>query len=355
MSFISMKKHIFGSAIVGLLISATAGCGGSSPSGSAPTGKDTASKQADSGKVREMKVAVLRLNSADYGSEASTKDIEEGIKQSKQSYHKHAIVEYSANGDLNAFPALIDKALAEGADMLLTLLDVTTDIAFQKKPAKPVIFAMANDPIAMGFGKTNNDHDKNVAGVYLPHCLTLTVPIARGSLPKATRMAVLFDPENRLSVIHKDALLKCDWAAVQPEVVAYKKDQNWSELIKQLQSKNVSAIILTNGLGKNAKVVIEEGLKAKIPTFGTLAKQAELGAIFTREPAMRWAGFEAGRRVGRVINGDEPGTIPFIGGDHYATVVNTGAAKSIGVTILPSIMRDIKDVSGGTFVGGAKQ
>jgi len=88
-----------------------------------------------------------------------------------------------------------------------------------------------------------------------------------------------------------------------------------------------------------------------------LEKQAEEGAIFTREPAMRWTGFEVGRRIGRIVNGDEVSKIPFVEGDHYTTVVNTKAAKDIGVTILPSIMRDIKDVSkpNESAIGGVRQ
>lgn len=343
--------------VVPIAILAMAGCGGSGnttePAGAANSAPAGSKPAAD--KVREAKVAIVRLNSPDYGTEALTKDIEEGIKQAKTPTNKHVIIEYDAKGDLNAFGGLLEKAAADGADVFVTLLDVTTDMAVQKKLAKPIVFVMANDPLAMGLGKSNTEHAGNVAGVYLPHSLTLTVPIARGSLPKATKMAVLFNPDNKLSVIHKDALLKCDWAAVTAESVQYKPGQNWAELMTQLQSKNISAIILTNGLGAEAKAAIDAALKAKLPVFGTLAKQAELGAIFTREPALRWSGFESGRRVGRIINGDDPAKIPFVGGDHYATVVNTAAAKSINVTILPAIMRDIKDVGGEKFVGGAKQ
>lgn len=344
---------------LGICAMAIAGCGGSADqAASTPAaGKSSPGEGAksESNKVRDAKVAIIRLNSPDYGTEALTKDIEEGIKQAKLPTNKYTLMEYDAKGDLNACAGLVDKALADGADVLVTLLDATTDVAFQKKSAKPIAFVMANDPIALGLGKSNTEHASNVAGVYLPHHLTLTVPIARGSLPKATKMAVVFNPENKLSVIHKDALLKCDWAAVQSESVPYKKGQNWAELMKEMQTKNVSAVLLTNGLGADAMPLIEEALKAKLPVFGTIGRQAELGAIFTREPALRWSGFEVGRRVGRVINGDDPGKIPFVGGDHYATVVNTAAAKSINVTILPAIMRDIKDVGGAQFVGGAKQ
>jgi ABC-type uncharacterized transport system substrate-binding protein len=72
---------------------------------------------------------------------------------------------------------------------------------------------------------------------------------------------------------------------------------------------------------------------------------------------MRWTGFEVGRRIGRILGGEKASEISIVEGDQYVSVVNTKAAKDIGVTILPAIMRDIKDVSkpGQTEVGGAVQ
>ncbi len=337
------------------------GCGGQNDSGSetAPTvsAKPVSPTKTsnESAKSKVLKVAIIRLSSPDFGSEALDKDIEAGIKQSMTPHLKYVMMNYDAKGDINAISDLIDKSLSEGADVIATLLDTTTDILVKKKINKPIVFAMANQPIAMGLGKSDTVHEPNITGAYLPHHLTLTVEIARGSLPKATKMAVLFDPTNSLSVIHKDALLKCNWADVESVVTEYQQNQNWSKLMGELKAKNVSAILLTNGLGSQSQVVINEAEKVKLPIFGTLSRQAEQGAIFTREPGLRWTGFEVGRRLGRIINGEEVAKIPFVEGDHYVTVVNTEAAKRIGVTILPAIMRDIKDVGGKSFVGATEQ
>lgn len=352
-------NHLF--IFSSLILTLIAGCGGQTdPVAELPptaTSKPASPPKASTEptKSKEKKVAVIRLSNPDYGSEALDKDIEAGIKQSKSPDLKYVMTNYDAKGDSKAIPGLIDKSLSEGADIIVTLLDTTTDILVKKKINKPIVFAMANQPIAMGLGKSDTVHEPNITGAYLPHHLTLTVEIARGSLPKATKMAILFDPSNQLSVIHKDALLKCNWANVESVVTEYQQNQDWSKLMTDLKAKDVSAILLTNGLGSQSQVVISEAEKVKLPIFGTLSRQAEQGAIFTREPGLRWTGFEVGRRLGRIINGEEVGKIPFVEGDHYVTVVNTEAAKRIGVTILPAIMRDIKDVGGKSFVAGAKQ
>lgn len=355
----NFESHFFIISI--LLLILVGGCGGQTDLSPevAPTATENLIKSSKvsikSKNAQVNKIAVIRLNNPDFGDEASNKDIEAGIKQSISENLKYLITDYDAKGSINAISDLIDKSISDGADVIVTLLDVTTDISIRKKMNKPIVFAMANQPLAMGLGKSDSIHEPNITGAYLPHHLTLTVEIARGSLPKATRMAILFDPSNPLSVIHKDALLKCNWDNVNAIAAVYQQNQNWSELMKDLKSQDVSAIILTNGIGSQSQIAIAEAEKVKLPVFGTLSRHAEQGAIFTREPSLRWSGFEVGRRLGRIIKGEEVGKIPFVEGDHYVTVVNTEAAKRIGVTILPAIMRDVKDVAGKSFVSGAKQ
>jgi ABC-type uncharacterized transport system substrate-binding protein len=352
----NLSRRAF-SVSAGLVMVGLAGCG-NEPSTNVPqpSGGGAAAAKTDT-RAQELKVAIIRLDSIDYGTEPGLMAIEEGIKQSLKTSQKYKIEELSAGGKLEDIPNLIDKAIAGGAVMLVTLLDTTTMIAFEKKPSIPIVFAMANNPYGLGIASSGPGRSENVTGVTLPHKLTLTVPIARGSLPKASRMAVAFDPANKISSVHKDDLLKCDWAKVEALEAPFKSGEDWKTYMEGLKKKDVSAIILTNGLGGRTADIIKAATAEKLPVFGTLGKQASEGAIFTREPSMRWTGFEVGRRIGRILGGEKASEISIVEGDQYVSVVNTKAAKDIGVTILPAIMRDIKDVSkpGQTEVGGAVQ
>lgn len=336
-----------------------AGCGGgnqSPPSVVGGAGSNPKSAVADT-RSQEKIVAIIRLESVDYGNEPGLQSLQDGINQSLKTAQKYKLVEYNAGGKLENIGAQVDKAIADGAVLLVTLLDTTSLIAFDKKPSIPIVFSIANNPFLLGFVSNKTPRTENATGVFLPHHLTLTVPIARGSMPKAAKMAVLFDPDNKLSTVHKNDLLMCEWAKVEAIATPYTKDQNWQTLMEGLKKKGAEAVILTNGLGNRSADVIKAATAQKLPVFGTLGKQANEGALFTREPRMRWTGFEVGRRIGRILAGDKASDIPVVEGDHYQTVVNTKAGKDIGVTILPAIMRDIQDVSkpGESVVGGATQ
>lgn len=337
-----------------------AGCGGGSNqpnSSNATTSANESTAATVDTRSQEKIVAIIRLDSVDYGNEPGLQSLQDGINQSLKTAQKYKLVEYTAGGKLENVGAQVDKAIADGAAMLVTMLDTTSLIAFDKKPSIPIVFSIANNPFLLGFVSNKTPRTDNATGVFLPHHLTLTVPIARGSMPKATKMAVLFDPDNKLSTVHKDDLLRCEWAKVEALATPYTKDQNWQTLMEDLKKRGAEAVILTNGLGNRSADLIKAATSQKLPVFGTLGKQANEGALFTREPRMRWTGFEVGRRIGRILSGDKTSDIPVVEGDHYQTVVNTKAGKDIGVTILPAIMRDIQDVSkpGESVVGGATQ
>ncbi|MGE3820467.1 MAG: ABC transporter substrate binding protein, partial [Isosphaeraceae bacterium] len=196
--------------LVGLAV-ALAGCGeGGTTSATAPAGpvKTAVLKGTP-------KIALIRLNDPTTPAEPELKDVKRGLSQSGISLSDVTFVEYDAKGDHAALPSLIDAALAEGVDLLMPLGGEATLAVAAKAPKVPVVYAMAGEPMRLGLAKGNSDHDPNMTGVYSPCRLSLLVPIARGSLPKAKTFGILFNPDDPLSVAHKDALLVDGWENVE--------------------------------------------------------------------------------------------------------------------------------------------
>jgi putative ABC transport system substrate-binding protein len=175
---------------------------------------------------------------------------------------------------------------------------------------------------------------------------SLIVFIARACLPKARKLGILFNPNDRVSVIHKDELLRINWwATVEPVTADFHSEAEVPAAVRALIEKKADGIILAAGIGSSAKAAITEAHRAKVPVFGYCAEHARAGAILAREVTMRWGGFEVGRHAGRVLTGQPAGQVPFSQGVDYVTYVNTGAAKDLGVKILGDLMRNARVVS----------
>jgi putative ABC transport system substrate-binding protein len=291
------------------------------------------------------RIAVIRLGDPTKR-EPPDKDIADGLKYSGLDQSSFALVDRDAKGNLDALPGLIDAAVADGAALLITLLPETTTLAVDKKLKIPLVFQMTGNPFLLGLGKSGTDHVPNVTGAYTMFHQSLIVPIAKACLPKARKLGILFNPSDRISVMHKDELLRIDWwTPVEPVTAEFHSEAELPAAVRALIDKKCEGIILTFGIGSGATTVIAEARRAKVPVFGYCAEHARAGAIVAREVTMRWGGFEAGRQAGYVLNGQAAAQVRFTQGVDYVTYVNTGAAKDLGVTILGDLMRSARVVT----------
>jgi putative ABC transport system substrate-binding protein len=294
--------------------------------------------------ARIQKVAVIRLGDPAIA-EPSDADIADGLRYAGLDPSSFALDDRDAKGDLDALPGLVDAALGGGADLLITCGPETTTAAAGREPRIPLVFALTGNPFALGLGTSDSEHQPNLTGAYTPFHQSLIVPIARGCLPKARKLGIPFNPDDRYSVMHKDALLRTGWLPVEPVTAEFHSESEVPAAIRALIDQKAEGVILVTGIGRAAPAAIAEARRAKVPVFGFRAEHARAGAIVAKEPTLRWGGFEAGRRAGRILKGEPAGQIPFTQGVAYATYVNTGAAKDLGVTIFGDLMRNAQVVS----------
>jgi putative ABC transport system substrate-binding protein len=294
--------------------------------------------------ARAQKVAVIRLGDPAI-EEPSDSDIADGLRYAGLDASSFALDDRDAKGDLAAVPGLVDAAISGGADLLITCRPETTTAAAGRERRIPLVFTLTGNPFALGLGASDSQHQENLTGAYTPFHQSLIVPIARGCLPKARKFGIPFNPDDRYSVIHKDALLRTGWQAVEPVTAEFHSESEVPAAIRALIDKKAEGVILVTGIGRAASAAIAEARRAKVPVFGFRAEHARAGAIVAKEPTMRWGGFEAGRRAGRILKGEPAGQIPFTQGVAHATYVNTGAAKDLGVTIFGDLMRNAQVVS----------
>jgi putative tryptophan/tyrosine transport system substrate-binding protein len=325
--------------VVNALLLALPGCSDRATPSLAPTPVKLA---------KTAKLAVIRLSDPTVGQEPSDAEIKAGLKYAGIDESSYILNDQDAKGDLTAVPGLIDAAVSGGAELLFTLLPETTAAAAEKKLNIPIVFQMTGEPAALGLRGKESEQQQNITGAYTTFRQSLMVPIAQGCLPKeprAHKLGILFNPDNRFSVIHKDALVRTDWGPAEPVLAEFRSEADVPAAVRKLIEQKAEGVILVSGIGKAAKTAIEEASRGKVPTFGFLGEHAVAGAIVAREPTTRWGGFEAGRLAGRVLRGEQASHIGPVEGVDYLTYANPDAAKTLGVTILGALMRNARVVS----------
>ena len=109
---------------------------------------------------------------------------------------------------MTSLHGMVEAALADHADLLLTISTQALQSAVQRARDVPVVFTMVANPFAAGVATTEIDHLANVTGAYGSNDVDSMMPIIRQLLPDARRVGALFAPTEVNSVYGHELLVK---------------------------------------------------------------------------------------------------------------------------------------------------
>lgn len=299
-------------------------------------------------------VYVLHFEGPGDAVDPDNRAIRDGLKaQGLAEKSGYALVGRRAGGDPEKLAALVDEAIAAKPGAIITLDPRSTLLAVEKAGTIPVIFGMAADPMAMGLGENIRDHRANVTGAYVAFETAMLLPIVRGSVKEAKAIGIAFNPDDPASVGHKDSLVQSDPRATVVTAEVRSADEA-TAAIQSLVDQGAGALVLATGLGEAERAMMEAAAGAKLPAFGFTESVVRSGGLLARVPDARFLGFEAGRRAGRVLQGESPEEMKFAPGSGFTTYFDPEAAAAMGVTLLGDVLRDARKIdSDETVVGGA--
>ena len=119
----------------------------------------------------------------------------------------YVITVRNAQGDMATVSTLIDAALGERADLLVTFSTPTLQAALAARASTCRSSSpTSSSPHAAGAGKTDTDHLPNVTGVYMAPAYDDMIALIRRVLPSVKSLGTLFVPAEVNSVFNRDLL-----------------------------------------------------------------------------------------------------------------------------------------------------
>ncbi|MEN8198045.1 MAG: ABC transporter substrate binding protein, partial [Pseudomonadota bacterium] len=107
----------------------------------------------------------------------------------------------NAQGDMATLNMMVDAAVTDGADLIMTLSTPTLQAALVRADDIPIVFTFVADAVAAGAGRSNEDHLPNVTGVPSTSPYKALIDIAREVLPGVRRVGTLYVPAEANSVV----------------------------------------------------------------------------------------------------------------------------------------------------------
>lgn len=275
-------------------------------------------------------------------------DVEDGEKGLRTGLHDAGLVEgrdyqltvRNAQGDMATISGLVDAALTDHADMLITFSTPTLQAALQRARDLPIVFSFVANGIIAGAGRSNEDHLPNVTGVSTASGIEDLLRTVREAVPSAKRVGTLFVPAEVNSVFNKDRLVEiAPQHGMEAIAVAANTSAEVSDAAAALCSQPIDVVVqIGANLTTAAFVSISQAAqRAHIPVFGALSSNAHDGAAVVVTRDSYDGGHEAGLMAARIMRGESPARIPIRPLTTTRIIINLKAARAMGLTIPASL------------------
>jgi len=261
----------------------------------------------------------------------------------------YAVAIRNAQGDMGTVNSLIDAAITEGADLLITLSTPTLQAALQRARNLPIVFTYVASGVIAGAGRSDTDHLPNVTGVYLGAGYQEILALVREFFPSIQSLGTLFIPSEVNSVFHKDQLAKeARQVGIAVTAVAASTSAEVPDAALSLCSRQIDALcqIPGNLTAASFPSIAQAARRTKLPIFAFQSSQAHAGAIVVLARDYADGGREAGLLAARIMRGETPAAIPFQGVKKTRLIVNLEAARSLGLALPPALIKQAEEVIG---------
>jgi ABC-type uncharacterized transport system substrate-binding protein len=248
---------------------------------------------------------------------------------------------HNAQGDMTALGSIIDAAVTDRSDLLLTASTPALQGALRRGKGLPIVFSLVADPMVAGAGQTSTDHLPYVTGAYIPAAHEEGLAALKQCVPTVRRIGTLFTPAEVNSVYYKEQMEAAAKAAgLELVVVGVSSSSEVADAALALCARNLDAVaqISDNMTGASFASIAEAAKRHHLPLLAFASGQAKKGAFLTVSRDFHDGGVASALMAARVLRGESPAGIPFQLVTKLRYVVNVNAATALGITIPPALL-----------------
>jgi putative ABC transport system substrate-binding protein len=253
----------------------------------------------------------------------------------------------NAKLDREALRRFADEFVKQKVDLIFTATYVGASLAKEATAAAgiPVVFGPAGDPVETGLVQSIAASGNNLTGV---STLSLELTAKRLEMltrliPKARRVAVVFNPEDRFS----QEVVKLTYRSAERLNLTLVEchGRNAGEIrqsLEGLRRDQVDAVFAIPDVLVNNQVATLSAIarERKLPYIVHIGSLVERGALASYGINTFQIGRQAARLADKILNGTRPAEIPIETPRKLELVINLRVAKEIGLAIPNQLLRE---------------
>jgi putative tryptophan/tyrosine transport system substrate-binding protein len=255
---------------------------------------------------------------------------------------KNVFIEYRwANEKYDELPALAAELVNLKVDVL-TYGTPGTLAAKRATTTIPIVMLYIGDAVATGVVTSLGRPSGNITGstYFLPELMAKRLQLLKEAMPQVAEVAILVKPDNPL---FKATLQALQIAANSLKIGLHQFDvrgpRELEATFSAMAKKRIGAAVVQEDavFVSNARAIADLGAKYSLPLAG-FDELADAGALFAYGVSFLTMCRRGAAFVDKILRGVKPADIPVEQATKFETAVNVRTAKSLGVTIPPSIL-----------------
>ena len=272
----------------------------------------------------------------------------QGLKEEGYVEGQNVEIEYrSAEGQNDRLPTLAADLVRRQVAVLVAAGGTPSALAAKAATATiPIVFAVATDPIEVGFVASLNRPGGNMTGVTNMNVDTGSkrLELLHELLPTATVFGALVDPSS--VTVSEDFLRVLQTAArafgLEARVHYASTEHDLDTVFAALDQQRVGGLVISPGVffNRRSEQLATLALRHAIPTIYQYRAFAAAGGLASYGTDETEYYYLVGLYAGRILKGERPDNLPVQQSTKVELIINLKTAKALGITVpLPLLGR----------------
>ena len=297
---------------------------------------------AQQGATSPRRVGVLLVLLSPAGKEAQA--FRQGLRDAGYAEGRDVLIEWrSANGDYARLPQLAADLIERKVDVIVADTTQATQAAQHASSSIPIVMAIVADPVGSGVVANLSRPGGNITGlsIMLAELSAKRLQLLKEALPSLTRVSALWNPPTQY---HAKAIENLKAAApslgIELSVVSARTPEEIGLAFEAANRAGAQALYVIDcpPFFTHRATLLKLAAKARLGVISGERPYADEGGLISYGPSYEDQLRRSAAYVDKILKGAKPGDLPVEQPTKFDLVVNLKTARTLGLTIPPSVL-----------------